>query len=76
MTKLKFKEIFENSRVLAKNNEKAKIVSNNGTSESVLKSLRELSDPSEMKRAVEELSEDMYETYKEVYEESANLNAR
>jgi len=67
MTKTKFKEIFENSRKLAQDNEKANIVSNNGTSESVLKSLKLLSDPKEMQKAVNELSNDMYETFKEVH---------
>ena len=71
MTKSKFKEIFESNRKLAQDNEKASIVSNNGTSESVLESLRSLSDPKEMKKAVTELSNDMYETFKEVHKVEA-----
>ncbi|DAB30557.1 MAG TPA: hypothetical protein CFH84_03430 [Sulfurimonas sp. UBA12504] len=67
MKKEKFLEIFEDSRKSAHDNEKAEIVSNNGTSESVLKHLRTLSDPVEMQKAVTELSDDMYETFKEVY---------
>ncbi|MCX6076414.1 MAG: hypothetical protein NTW78_05935 [Campylobacterales bacterium] len=67
MTKDKFLEIFEDSRKSAQDNEKAEIVSNNGTSESVLKHLRTLSDPLEMKKAVNELSGEMYETFREVH---------
>lgn len=67
MTKAKFKEIFKNNRELALSNEKASIISNNGTSANVLSSLRKLSDPKEMQKAVTELSNDMHETFKEVH---------
>ena len=73
MTKEKFLKIFEQNRQVAlQENEKAQVVSNNGTSESVLKHLRALNDPSEMQRTVDELADDMYETYKEVHDKAVN----
>jgi hypothetical protein len=72
MTKNKFKEIFEINRKKAQeNNLKADVVSNNGTSQSVLDSLKALSDPEEMKKAVDELSTDMYETFQAVHKADA-----
>ena len=71
MTKEKFLEIFETNRQEAlAENERAEICSNNGTSESVLEHLRTLNDPQEMQKTVDDLSTDMYETYKEVHEVS------
>jgi hypothetical protein len=68
MKKEKFLEIFEINRQEAlSKNEKAAIVSNNGTSESVLQHLRSLNDPDTMNKTVDELSCDMYATYQEVY---------
>ena len=69
MTKIEFKEIFEKNRSLAKENTKADIVLNNGTSESVLKSLKLLSNPEEMENSVNLLSTDMYETFQKVHQE-------
>lgn len=72
MTKEKFKKIFEINRKKAQdNNLKAEIVSNNSTSQSVLNSLKALSDPQEMQKAVNELSLDMYETFQAVYKVEA-----
>lgn len=52
MTKSKFKGIFEINRKKAQeDNLKAEIVSNNGTSQSVLESLRALSDPKKMNKS-------------------------
>jgi len=68
MTKDKFKEIFEINRKKSQEyNLKAEVVSNNGTSQSVLDSLKVLSNPIEMQKAVDELSIDMYETFQAVH---------
>ena len=72
MTKTRFKEIFDiNRKEAQENNFKAEIVSNNGTSQSVLDSLRALNDPKEMQKAVDELSIDMYETFQAVHKVDA-----
>ena len=72
MTKDKFKKIFEINRKKAQeNNLKAEVVSNNGTSKGVLDSLKALSDPEEMQKAVDELSADMYETFQAVHKVEA-----